>query len=581
LGKKPFESKDNHNGLLKIVLVSGIVSVNILLFYCKGVHMFRKTTSKRMLLIVFSLTIIAMLGTSSLAMGAATTKSLSSNYTLVNLSACNPASACAADVTVKYIKDDGSTWNADPANTNFTVPGNYGLAVVRQYSDATLSEGRGSVVVSSGEPLGSVVQLMTRGNPYPTKGAYAGVSQGSSKYYIPIAEKFRTTGSGLGKSQIIVQNADSVTISSATIDLVLGSSITLTKQIPSLAPGQSFFYDLTDESDTVLPKEWIGSAVVTAVTPATGKLAVVSNLFTGDNGMQTFNGFPAESVGPKWLVPLFLVRLDNGVSTPVSVQNLSGGIIPAGGIVLSCNADASFADATPAHFEVSNPRPLNNNEGYGFNPVVLPGGADGLFPMAKPWGGTCQIDAGTYNIVALVQLRYVGVYNQGTASYEALPISGTNKTVVVPLVAERLANGFATVVTVANLTTTVGGSATVNLKYTPSSVAAECPPYLPWPDTTPPVPPAQRVYVCDKNHDGVVDANDVIEYSATIAPGGSLILNHVVRGSTQEETHLPDRWQGTLVVTSADQPINGFVQLRDYLNSAGDSYMAHDAFSLP
>jgi hypothetical protein len=532
--------------------------------------MFHNLTSKKMLLIVFSLTIITLLGTSSLALGASTTKSLSSNYTLVNLSTCTAPATCDAAVTVKYIKDDGSVWAADPNNTNFNVPGNYGSVVVRQYSDAIMTEGRGSVVVSSGEPLGSVVQLQTRSG-IPTRGAYSGISQGSSKFYVPIVERKKTTSSGIGNSQIIIQNADSVQITDVTIELIQGSVTTYTKHTGSLAPGQSFFYDVQEEQPQNVPDEWLGSAVVTALTPATGKLAVVSNFFLGPDAMQTFNAFPVESVGPKWIAPLFFSRLSNGLSTPISVQNLSGDTIPAGGVKLICNEDPSFSNPT-THFEVSNPNQIFNNQGYGFNPVPTPSGADNLFPM-KGWGGSCQIDAGTYNVVALVQMRYVGVASNGAAAYEAIPVNGsTNKTLVFPLILKRLNNGFATAVAIQNLNlgTDASAIAHVHIKYTPSPT--EC-----------------KVDICDQNGDGVITAADTVQYDATIPGAGSLIKNHRLSTGPQAETTLDshgnlairDGWQGSLVVTSSDQPINGFVQITDYLHFSGDTFMAHDAFSLP
>ena len=50
-----------------------------------------------------------------------TTKTLSTNFTVVNLSITTNAS-----VTALYYKDDGSAWTADADKTNFTVPMNYG-----------------------------------------------------------------------------------------------------------------------------------------------------------------------------------------------------------------------------------------------------------------------------------------------------------------------------------------------------------------------------------------------------------------------------------------------------------------------
>lgn len=52
-----------------------------------------------------------------------------------------------------------------------------------------------------------------------------------------------------------------------------------------------------------------------------------------------------------------------------------------------------------------------------------------------------------------------------------------------------------------------------------------------------------------------------------------------------EVPEIPDGWYGTLVVEPDDgqpgRPIVGFVQLTNYREPIGDTFMAHDAFTLP
>lgn len=506
----------------------------------------------------FIVVLVAMLATtlSGSVLAGSTSKSLSTNYTLVNLGPTD------ASVVVSYMKSDGSPWSADAANTNFTIPGNFGSNQVRQYFDTTLSAGQGSVVVSSSQPLGAVVQIQAR-NQTPTQGAYSGYTAGSNKFFVPLAARYRTTASGVANSQIIIQNADSFDFA-VDVFLYQGATQTYQKTTPVLKAGQSYYYDLADESAGNVPAEWLGSAVVQGRN--SGKVAVVSNFFTGPDAMQSFNAFPAENIGSKWVAPLFFSRLPNGLSTVIAVQNLNGASIPAGAISLSCTKDTnSFGPSNPT-FTVTNPSAIADNASYSFNPVT----DFTLFPFTN-WGGSCTLDAGTAKVVAIVQMRYVGVANTGAAAYEAIPATGTQgKKVVVPLVAKRLPNGFASVVTIQNMDLTPGGqAASVTLTYTPFFNPAECP-----------------LAVCDRNHDGILNASDTITVGPVSIPAAASIQrNHRLPIASPSlpsaEDALPDGWQGSLVATSTTANINGFVQLTYYTPKLGDTFMAHDTFVLP
>ena len=71
-----------------------------------------------------------------------------------------------------------------------------------------------------------------------------------------------------------------------------------------------------------------------------------------------------------------------------------------------------------------------------------------------------------------------------------------------------------------------------------------------------------------------------LELDKVISAGSSLIQNQRVDSSNSQGVNLPDGWQGTLTVTSSDQPINGVVQL-DFLGMGGDPYMTHNIFTKP
>lgn len=500
---------------------------------------------KLMLTTLITMVIILGVAISNTALAASTTKKLSTNFTLVNLSETDDA-----EVTVNYLTDKGKTWNVSPENIQFTIPKNYGQRQIRQYFDTMMPSDKGSAVVSSDQPLGAVVQIQAR-DQVPTSGAYSGFQKGYNKYYVPLAARNRVTASGTANSQIIVQNTSRGNIN---VDVALvneNGTTQYTKRISNLANGVTYYYDLADEKSSNVPNNWIGSAVVTALDG--GEISVVSNFFTGPNAMQTFNAFPEESLGPRWIVPLFFSRLPNGLSTVVTVQNLSDGEIPRNAISLKCKRMEDFVGNM--QFTKTNPAAIGPSGSYSFNPVT----ELGMFPQAG-WGGSCEVDAGAYNVVVLAQLRYVGAgSNQGSAAYEAIPATTVGKKFVVPLMAKQLANGFATVVAIQNMN--FASEATVTLTYMPFFNEMECP-----------------KAICDRNKDGVVNESDKIVVSNVKIPaGGSIQRNLRVSDGPQAQTQIPRGWQGSLLVTS-NQNISGFVQLTNYLYPNGDTFMAHSGF---
>jgi hypothetical protein len=109
-------------------------------------------TSRRSVAVV-SLTMVLVLMASLVASAQSTTKVLSTNFTLVNLS---PGSNT---VNISYYKQDGSQWRS-PEVATLAAQGDQ--LIRRQYDDTELSSGSGSVVVGGQGALGAVVQIQTR-----------------------------------------------------------------------------------------------------------------------------------------------------------------------------------------------------------------------------------------------------------------------------------------------------------------------------------------------------------------------------------------------------------------------------------
>jgi hypothetical protein len=498
---------------------------------------FRINSSWR-LAVALCLAFAVALAVIGIGRAASTSKSLSTNFTLVNFS------ASPANVTVQYVKDDGNTWTADAANTSFTIPAN-GSNQIRQYFDTTLSSGRGSAVVSSDQPLGAVSQILARGQT-PTSGAYSAFNQGSTTFYVPLAVRRGNTATGLANSQIMIQNTGNAAVN-VTVNLLAssGTPASLSKPINNIPIGSTYYYDLDDEAG--LNPNWFGSATVSVNGP--GSVAVISNFFTGSDGLQTFNAFPASSLGTGWLAPLVTSRLSNGLSTVITVQNLSGGSMAASTVSLTCTKDAASPD--PATLNIANSTAIANNSSFSFNPVT----DQTNFPTG--WFGACRVTT-PGNSVVFVQMRYVNQPFANAASYEAINANGTDKKVLVPLLAKRLSNSFATTVTIQNLSSSQAASVTYTYIPNPTDCGSVC---------TGPF------------------ANPVVVGPFTIPADSSCQHNHRLLSTSCSgfALNLPDGWVGSLSVSSTTTPIAGFVQLT-YIGAAGqvgDTFMAHNAFTQP
>lgn len=475
------------------------------------------------IIIVLTLFPLTMSGS---VFAASTTKVLSTNFTLVNLG------TTSASVVAEYYKTDGSTWTAADSYSSFTIAPDGGQKIVRQYDSASgLESGQGSVVISSSQPLGAVVQILARGQ-VPTSGAYNGVSSGSNVSYLPLLQKQNRTASGLVNSQIIVQNTES-TAQDPAIVLRGSDGSTFTKNITNLQGGASYYYDLADE--TGLPNNWVGSATVTGT--GSGTLAVVSNMFMGPNGMQTYNAFPTSSATSEWFFPLLTSRLTNGQSGAIALQNVSGGEIPANDLQLTCNG---LGSSTPATITAENPAAIANYSAFYFNPVT------NTTDFPTNWYGSCRLFSKTSKaFVAFGQIRYTNGVG-AAAAYEGIPGNIIETTLYVPLVMKRLSNGQATTAAIQNLSTT--NDATVTLLYTPSAE-----------------------YIAAGGSSTPITISNII-----IPAGNSISRNYRLSTGGESEPSLPLGWYGTLKVTS-DQPVQAMIQITN-LSPSGDPWMAHLGF---
>lgn len=374
-------------------------------------------------------------------------------------------------------------------------------------------------------------------SPY-SSGSYAGIvaNKTSSTFYVPLASRLLASASGqLSNSELEIQNAGTAPVN-VNIQMIGAAGVWGNYNKPTVAiPGSgSFNYNLSLENAANLPNGWYGSAVVSV--SGSGKIAVISNFRTGSNTVQTFNAFNAESLSTNWRIPLFTSRLANGLSTPIAIQNLSSAMIPINGVTLNCTVDPS---SSGTNFTKQNTTAIPVNGAYYFNPVT-----DTSFQ--GNWYGSCTLSSGGNNVVSFVQMRYVGAGNtDNAAAYEAMRGNGTDKRAVFPLYQKILTDGSATAVTIQNLSSTSAANVTF-------------------------------VYAGLPN----LPANCSASINATIPANGSLIHNHRINSGANSVTQLGTNCSGSLLVTS-DQPIDGFIQLTNVNNPAGDTFMAHNAITTP
>ncbi len=352
--------------------------------------------------------------------------------------------------------------------------------------------------------------------------AYTGISQTSTAWYVPLLAHHGGTAYGVANSQISIQNAgDAANISVALF--ARGAAMpTMTKVFPNVPQGGSILFDLEPEAG--LGENWWGSAEVTSSSP----LAVMSNMFTGADALVSFNGTPQETVKSSWFIPYFYVRLANTLVTTIVLQNVSGTQIPAGDLSLICTKDPTAPGSQT--FTVNNDVAISNNSAYDFNPLT-----DLVrFPEAG-WYGGCKISSASGKQFTMMILNRK-IAETGHAAFEAIPGDLQTKKVTIPLVAKRLANGFATAFAVQNLS---ASDITVTITYTPEGGVGT---------------PIVRRGV-------LIPANASIQRNFRLA----------------DTEGLPDGWVGAATIVSDNKPIAGFASNWN-LAPSGDQMLAYLPF---
>ena len=475
-------------------------------------------------LILFLITVLVLtllqFSDPAVARAASATKTLSTNFTIVNLGSAPTV------VTAAYYKQDGSPWTGSIFTSFNLGPG--ANSVVRQYFDTGLSAGQGSVILSStAQPIAAVIQEQAR-NQAPSDAAYSAVSTPSSIYYVPFVSRHGSSAAGVANSVIVIQNTSAAPID-VSVQLVARppSAVSFLKTITQIPAFSSNSYDLELQGE--LGENFWGSAKVSTAT-AGGSLAVMTNMFSGLDSLIAYNGFPQGSTS--WFIPYLYIRLANTLTTSIILQNIDGAPIPANDISMTCVKDPT---SPGTNFPVNNDLEIPVNGAYGFNTLT----DTTRFSQAGWYGGCKLTSASGKQFVTVIQYRKTA--NKGMSAYEAVLGSLTSSKVTIPLIAKRLANGFATSVALQNLGAT---DATVTLTYTPEG-----------------------------------GGTPIIRSGVLISANGSIQRNF--RLVETESPDIPDGWVGSLTVTSDGpaHPIAAFVGNWKFDESIGDTMQAYLGFN--
>ena len=137
-----------------------------------------------------------------------TTKSLSTNYTVQNLSLSEPAIIHVSYSLAYDGTTPGGTWNADAGNTDFTVAP--GLSkVVAQYLDSTMVDGAGAAVIEGSQPIAAIVNMAAdlsgRGNNKLVPLVTEGREEGKTQNMVPMGVRNQDGGFALPLSEFLLK----------------------------------------------------------------------------------------------------------------------------------------------------------------------------------------------------------------------------------------------------------------------------------------------------------------------------------------------------------------------------------------
>lgn len=337
-------------------------------------------------------------------------------------------SSNTADVTITFYKQNGDiaytipndTIAGNDSKTYFPLPGGVGSGF------------NGSVVISSGEPVASIANVL--GDGFEFGASYGGFEGGAEEISLPLIMK---GNAGQYDTWFNVQNAGS-----ADVDVnVAYAGTSCTEDFAGLKPGAAHTFN--QATNSCLPSPYVGAALVTA---SSGGSIVATVIETGNETLFAYNGFNSGSDMP--VLPLAQFN-NSGYHTGIQIQN-------TGGSDTSVTVSYSPAAGAPGTACTETQTVTAGNSGtFGLFAFSLsPQSADTTCTFGETFVGSASVTANSagHDLVAIV--NQTNFTNYGS-SYGGFSVADATSSVTMPLIMDRNA-GFYTGFNIMN----VGVSAT-------------------------------------------------------------------------------------------------------------------------
>jgi hypothetical protein len=337
-------------------------------------------------------------------------------------------SSNTAEVTINFINQNGDTVYAitddsiagNDSKTYFPLPGGVGSGF------------NGSVVISSGEPVASIANVL--GDGFEFGASYGGFEGGAEGISLPLIMK---GNAGQYDTWFNVQNAGS-----ANVDVSVSYAGTAcTENFAGLKPGAAHTFN--QATNGCLPAGYVGAAAVTA---SSGGSIVATVIETGNETLFAYNGFTAGSEDP--VMPL--AQFNNvGYHTGIQIQN-------TGGSATDVTVSYSPAAGQPGTACTETQTVAAGNSGtfglFAFSLTNPTGSNTCVFGQRFIGSASVTGNSAGHDLVAIV--NQTNFTNYGS-SYGGFSLADATSSVTMPLIMDRNA-GFYTGFNIMN----VGDSAT-------------------------------------------------------------------------------------------------------------------------
>ncbi len=341
-------------------------------------------------------------------------------------------SGSTANITLTYYNQDG-TVNTAP---NDTIPANGSKTYYPIHPSGSFN---GSVVVSSDQPVASVVNVLGSSATTNAGASYVGATQGGISVSLPLLMK--NHGAGNYSTWFNVQNTSST---DATVNVNYSDGTTAGPY--TIRPGAARTFDQSTEVHNAT----VFSAIVTSSQPVT--VVVIQE---NPSVMLAYSGFTGGTTNP--VMPLVNAN-NSGYVTGIQIQNI-------GSSATDVTVSYTPASAGTACTETQN---IPAGQSRTFALAAFANGANSNCAPGARFVGSARVtgNSANQNLVAIVNQLKAGVNGEAYGGFD--PARATNK-VVLPLIMDRNNNWYTgfNVMNVGTTSTTVictfsGTSYTIN-----------------------------------------------------------------------------------------------------------------------